>query len=183
MSYEECQELKNIKYKTMLLSGNKKNISSITNEVSNLDLMLDNESKQNKKESWNKLDKSVKMTKVNEYIDTLVEKHNLSLDEQNNLKDYLSSSLDKKSLHKNKDVVYIKETGKLESIPILQFNNVTRKFSLKKQQQQIQTSRSLGPTRKINRAKVNNSVPIIDTPKLTKSVKTLKSPKSSSSVK
>ena len=179
MSYEECQELKNIKYKTMLLSGNKKNISSITNEVSNLDLMLDNESKQNKKESWNKLDKSAKMTKINDYIDTLAEKHSLSLDEQSNLKDYLSSSLDKKSLHKNKDVVYSKETGKLENIPILHFNNNTRKFSLKKQQQQVQSSRSLGPTRKISRAKVVNPVPTIDTPKLSKSIKTLKSPRSS----
>ena len=66
MSYEECQELKNIKYKTMLLSGNnKKMIESVTNDISNLDLLLDKENKLNKKESWNKLDKSVKLEKIN----------------------------------------------------------------------------------------------------------------------
>ena len=64
MSYEECQELKNIKYKTMLLSGhNKKMIETVTNDISNLDLLLDKEIKQNKQETWNKLDKSIKMEK------------------------------------------------------------------------------------------------------------------------
>ena len=65
---DECQELKNLKYKTMLMSGNKKNLSSIINDVANLDLLLDEESEQNKKESWNKLDKSIKMNKINDYI-------------------------------------------------------------------------------------------------------------------
>ena len=154
MSYEECQELKNIKYKTMLLSGNnQKLVTSVTNDISNLDLLLDKESKQNKKEAWNKLDKSVKMDKINSYIDTLTTKHKLTDNEKLSLKDYLSSTLDKKSLHRNKDVIYIKESGTLENIPILHFNNTTRKFSLKKTAQHVSTTKSLGPTKKINRGK------------------------------
>ena len=41
----ECQELKNIKYKTMLLNGNQKKLNSVINNISNLDILLDNETK------------------------------------------------------------------------------------------------------------------------------------------
>ncbi len=145
MSKDECQELKNIKYKTMLLGGNKKLLSSVINDVSNLDILLDEESEQNKKEAWNKLDKSIKMNKINDYIKVLTTKHKLTAAEIKILRDFLSTNLDKKNLQRNKDVEYIKETGKLENIPNLHFNNSTRKFSLKRLQQ---SSVKLGPTRK-----------------------------------
>ena len=48
----------------MLLNGNQKKLSSVINNISNLDILLDNENKKNKEESWNKLDKSVKMEKI-----------------------------------------------------------------------------------------------------------------------
>ena len=155
MPGNECQELKNLKYKTMLLNGNnKKLVSSITNDISNIDIFLENESKLNKKEAWNKLDKSVKMDKINEYIETLTKKHKLTISEITNLKTYLSLSLDKKSLYKNKDVIYTKESGKLENIPTLHFNNTTRKFTLKRLQQHVSTAKCLGPKRK-NKSKTN----------------------------
>ena len=146
MSKDECQELKNIKYKTMLLSGNKKVLSSVIKDISNLDIILDEESEKNKKEAWNKLDKSIKMNKINEYIKTLTSKYKLTNPEIKNLRDFLSANLDKRNLLKNKDVIYAKEVGKLENIPNLHFNNTARKFSLKKQQQQSNVR--LGPTRK-----------------------------------
>ena len=46
---EECIELKNIKYKTMLLNGNRKSLNSVINEASNLESLLDEESESNKK--------------------------------------------------------------------------------------------------------------------------------------
>ena len=172
----ECQELQNIKYKTMLLSGNKKSFVSIPDDISNLDVLLDNECKLNKEESWNKLDKSIKMNKINDYIEALAIKHTLTDIEKENLKVYLSTNLDKKNLYKNKDVNYIKESGKLENIPTLHFNNTTRKFSLKKQQHS--TTKSLGPTRKVNRSKANTSNLEAQIPaKLPKSVKSPKSVK------
>lgn len=145
MSKDECQELKNIKYKTMLLSGNKKLLSSVINDISNLDIILDEENEHNKKESWNKLDKSMKMNKINEYIKTLVSKYDLNTIEIKILREFLSVTLDKKNLQRNRDVIYIKDTGKLENIPTLHFNNTTRKFLLKKLQQ---NTIKLGPTRK-----------------------------------
>ncbi len=147
MPTEECQELKNIKYKTMLLNGNKKVLSSVIKDISNLDLLLDEETEQSKKESWNKLDKSAKMSKINDYIKKLSVQHKLSSQEIKGLKEYLSINLDKKNLQKNKDVSYVKELGILEGIPNLQFNNSTRKFTLKRLMQQS-ALKSLGPTRK-----------------------------------
>jgi len=149
MASEECRELKNLKYKTMLLSGNKKSFSSVIKDVENLDFLLDEETEQNKKETWNKLDKSIKMNKINEFIKCLTETHTLSEDEIIKLRDFFSINLDKKNLYKNKDVVYKKDTGILESIPNLHFNISTRKFSLKKIQVNGSTSKALGPTRKI----------------------------------
>ena len=52
-SYEECQELKNIKYKTMLKSSNNNKllVSSLTKDFSKANLLLDNECSNNKKDS------------------------------------------------------------------------------------------------------------------------------------
>ena len=38
---EECQELKNIKYKTMLLNGNPNNSTKSSDNISNLDKFLE----------------------------------------------------------------------------------------------------------------------------------------------
>jgi len=160
MSTEECQELKNIKYKTMLINGNKKALSSVINDVSNLDLLLDEETEHSKKESWNKLDKSAKMIKINEYIKKLTVQHKLSGTEIKALKEYLSTNLDKKNLQKNKDVAYIKESGILEGIPNLLFNNSTRKFTLKRQVQQS-ALKSLGPTKTKKTRPGSGKTPII----------------------
>ena len=65
----------------MLLNGNKKNLSTVINDISNIDLLLDQENEQNKKETWNKLDKSIKMNKISEYIKILKKKHELSSEE------------------------------------------------------------------------------------------------------
>lgn len=151
MSNDECYQLKSINYKSMLLkeNQNKKTINSIITQMENIDILLDSECINSKKETWNKLDKTIKMEKINTYIDyILTDKHNLSDLEKSVLKKYISDLLDKKNLIKNKDVIYKKDTGKLESIPNLYFNTNTRKFSLKKTSQHISTSKSLGPTKK-----------------------------------
>ena len=157
-SYEECQELKNIKYKTMLQNNKSKIlINTLTNDLSNINLLLDKECLNNKKESWNKLDKSIKMNKITKYIDNLSEYYTLTNDEKKILKDYLSTQIDRKKLLKNKEVIYSKEKGVINSIPSLIFNNTTRKFSLKKNNQHISTVKSLGPTKK-KKSKSNKTI-------------------------
>ena len=72
MASEECRELKNLKYKTMLLSGNKKSFSSVIKDVENLDFLLDEETEQNKKETWNKLDKLILISRWELYTSKII---------------------------------------------------------------------------------------------------------------
>ena len=155
----DCLELKNIKYKSMLQKGNTNIlVNTITDDISNIDLLLNNELNENIKESWNKLDKTVKLKKFNEYIKILVKKYNLIENEEKLLKDLLYTNLEKKNLLKNKDVIYKKDSGILENIPNLLFNNNNRKFTLKKNNSHISTAKSLGPTKKNKNVKKKDSL-------------------------
>jgi len=153
MANEECQELKNIKYKNMLLSGNNIiNTPTVNSKQANIDMFLDKESKLNKSEPWNKLNKTAKITQLNEYVDLISTEHKLSQDEINNLKGYLTEGLDKKKLQHVKDVQYDKATNKIKLIPCLHFNPITRKFTIKRQEKRVSTLKSLGtgkPKKKI----------------------------------
>jgi hypothetical protein len=148
MEIEECQELKNIKYKSMLLSGvnSDKATILINANASRIDSFLEKESKQNKNEPWNKLDKTAKIKQLNDYADMLVtnDQHSLNSDEIGFLKNYLIVSLDKKKLQCVKDVQYDKNLGKIKTIPCLHFNPVTRKFTLKRSEKRVSTTKSLG---------------------------------------
>jgi hypothetical protein len=146
MADEECQELKNIKYKNMLLSGNLNtiNTTTINTKQSNIDMFLDKESQLNKSEPWNKLNKTAKITQLNEYVDLISNEHKLSIAEITTLKGYLTESLDKKKLQHVKDVQYDKVTNKIKLIPCLHFNPVTRKFTIKRQEKRVSTLKSLG---------------------------------------
>ena len=64
----ECQELKNIKYKSMLLSSDSQN----TTDMGGIEKMLETESKINKQEPWNKLDKTLKIKKINAFVENIV---------------------------------------------------------------------------------------------------------------
>lgn len=145
MSKNECQELKNIKYKTMLLSNNLDLNPNVKDDINNIDIFLEKESIFNKSEPWNKLDKTVKIKKINEYVNTLTKEHKLNLTEIKNIKKQLMDALDKKQLMKVKDIQYDKEIGIIKNIPNLHFNSTTRKFTLKKSEKHISTSKSLPP--------------------------------------
>ena len=127
---EECLELKNINYKTMLLTGVQQPVQrkqNISENIANIDLFLDKESKMNKNEPWNKLDKTDKIKQLSLYVDSISESHALTQEESDSLKTYLTLSLDKKKLQCVKDVQYDKVTGKIKTISILSYNPVTRK--------------------------------------------------------
>lgn len=156
---DDCLELKNIQYKTMLLSGKEGLVSPLTKSVENIDKFLDNEIKLNKKEPWNKLDRSQKIEKLNNYIDLLKKNHSLTNQEIINLKKYFVNCLDRKSLNKVKDVEYEKEDGIIVNIPLLKFNDNTRKFTLKKCDKHVSASKSLAPKNK-KKTKVKKDSPI-----------------------
>ena len=138
---EECQELKNIKYKSMLLNGLDNKVASNT-RTANVNLFLDQERSLNKMEPWNKLDKTVKIKQLHDYVELIALEHALDADASLHLKNYLAASLDRKKLQCVKDVQY--DNGKIKLIPSLQFNPLTRKFTLKRSDKRSSTLKSLG---------------------------------------
>jgi len=147
---EECRQLKNIKFKNMFLNG--ANDSQVTKTVhskkANIDLFLEKESKLNKSESWNKLDKTAKIKQLSEYVDTIAPTFSLNEVEIQDFRSYLIESLDKKKLQHVKDVQYDNQTGKISTIPSLHFNTTSRKFTFKRSEKRVSTSKSLGNGKK-----------------------------------
>lgn len=158
---KECKELKTIKYKTMLLSGNPDINPSIKDNLSKIDMILEKENNMNKSEPWSKLDKTVKLNKLNHYIDLLTKEHKLNSTEIKLIKKELHNALDKKQLQKVKDVIYDKETGTINNIPNLYFNKTTRKFTMKRSEKQVSTSKSLGPKKKSTKKNIKDKIDII----------------------
>jgi hypothetical protein len=154
---DECNELKNITYKNRMIKKNKYDASfDISNKsqdshanLLNINMFLEKEKKINKGEPWNKLDKTEKIQQFNNYIDTIVQStHSLTENEMSDLKSYLYTCLDRKKLLCVKDVQYDKIVGKIKLIPCLHFNQVTRKFTLKRSDKRVSTSKSLGQGQK-----------------------------------
>jgi len=146
---EECVELKNINYKTMLLKG-----ASIKNTLSNhnlsgLDTFLENEKNNNKFEPWCKLNKTIKIQKLIEFANLYKERNNLDESEKELLISFFKDSLERKKLQRVKDVIYDKENGIINEVPLLVFTKSNKKFTLKRQDKRVSTLKSL-PQKKIN---------------------------------
>ena len=150
---DECHELKNIAYKTMLLNGNNINPSINTLDDTIINNFLENESQANKIEIWIKLDKTQKIKKLYNYCDDILKnKYNLSNNEINDIKKYLIKCIDRKNLLKCKEVSYCNIDKTIKNIPNLYFNDETRNFILKKDDKHVSTVKSL-PSDKRNKPK------------------------------
>ena len=93
---EECIELKNIKYKTMLLSGNVPKETTISDNMSNLDKFLENDKINNNSLNelpWSKLDKTIKTVKILQYTEKYTLENLLSSSEKQGLIIFLKDSL------------------------------------------------------------------------------------------
>jgi len=140
---EECLELKNIKYKTMLLNGNPIHETKSSNDISNLDKFLEDEKNNNSNEPWCKLNKTVKTKKILEYVEIYKKEKNLEKDEEDILITFLKECLDKKKLQRVKDVIYDKVNGTIKEIPALSYTKINKHFTLKNIDKRISTLKSL----------------------------------------
>ncbi len=140
---EECIELKNIKYKTMLLSGNVIHEIKSSNDLSNLDKFLEDNKTKNQSEPWSKLDKTIKTKKLIIFAENYSKDKNYETDETNMLISFLKDCLDRKRLQRVKDVDYDKTSGEIKDIPALHFNKATKHFTLKNIDKRISTLKSL----------------------------------------
>lgn len=141
----ECQELKTIKYKTMLLNGAPLKETKTTNNLSNLDKYLENEKNNNMAEPWCKLYKTIKMKKLQDFVEVYGSKNDLDEEEKNLMLAFLKDCIDRKKLQKVKDVVYDKEEGIIKDIPSLCFMKANKHFTLKNMDKRVSTLKSLAP--------------------------------------
>ena len=160
----ECQELKNIKYKTMLLNGAPLQETKSSNNLSNLDKFLENEKNNNINEPWCKLNKTIKTKKLQEYVELYKSQNNLSDEESNLLIVFLKDCIDRKKLQRVKDVLYDKENGTIKEIPALHYIKASKHFTLKNIDKRVSTLKSLAPKksgqgtiRKKEKQKINDS--------------------------
>jgi hypothetical protein len=138
----ECTELKNIKYKTMLMNGNiiAENKSSI--DLCNLEKFLE-DNKSSTSEQWSKLDKTLKTQKILVYAEKYTKAHNLTPEENVKLILFLKDCLDKKKINRVKDVNYNKVTGEIIDIPVLL--KLNDRFTLKNNDKRVSTIKCLMP--------------------------------------
>lgn len=152
---EECIELKNIEYQTMLLN---KNNGSSTSELrpkhkTNLTLkdvneILDSE-KHEVKLSWSRLTKTNKLKKIAQYIETLKEKYDLEQQDIKDIKIYVKKCFDRKMLSRAKQIIYDKNKGIITDIPSLiilsKDNNMKnrKRFTLKLNETKTSTLKNL----------------------------------------
>lgn len=150
----DCLELRNIEYQTMLLNSNNNksyvNISSKkeTNNIEKIEEFLEKETLNNKSlnKPWSKLDKLQKINKLYEYAIHLISEEKLTENELIELKKYLKLCLERKRLNRVKDVNYDKEKGIITSLPGLQYKKSTRNFTLKTvDQKKSGTLKNLAP--------------------------------------
>jgi hypothetical protein len=115
---------------------------------SQLDSLLETEKQQNKSDTWNKLDKTVKIQKLHIFAEKYGKDNTLPVKDIKTLKHFFSEALNKNKLQKTKDVVYDKEKGVIQSIPALFFNVGNRAFTLKNLDvKRVSTLKSLTPKR------------------------------------
>jgi len=159
---DECIELKNIKYKTMLLNGKQIAETKSSNSISNLDKFLENEKHNNSNEPWCKMSKADKIRKLNDYAELYKSKFNLEEEEYNNLTHFFKDSIDRKKLHRVKDVLYDKNTGIIKDIPGLSYVKTSKHFTLKNVDKRVSTLKSL-PVKRSHVTTIKNKSTILDT--------------------
>lgn len=147
---DECLELKNIKYKTMLMNNIQ---SSKEPDVTNIESFLEKEKSINKKQHWSKLSKLSKKNKILDYCEEYSSKQNLTDNQKQELKDFLIKALERKKLQRVKDVIYDLETQTIINIPTLTLNKQTNKYTLKNLDKKVSTLKSLAPRKNKNKNK------------------------------
>jgi len=154
---EECVELKNIKYQTMLINNNNNSQNIVKGKIENIDNFLAMENQHNQKQPWCKLGDGTKIKKIFEYINEYSSKNKLTEEDKKRLKVYLKKCMERKKLQRVKDVQYNIITQKIMNIPGLIFHKEKNKFTLKNIDKKGSTLKSLAPKKRKKRKKKRES--------------------------
>ena len=115
--------------------------------MNEINFLLEQDMTLNKKHHWNKLDKTIKLKKLNEYSLLFCRKNNIT-DEVilGKLKDFLKMKLNQRQFNTNKDVNYDINKSQIINIPNLVYEN--GKFLLQRNESRHSTIKCLTPTKK-----------------------------------
>jgi hypothetical protein len=126
----QCKDLKALNYINMIKKG--KNMVNSNQDLTNLnklELFLNNDIEQNKKQKWSKITKTYKIKKIKKYIERFKEDNNLTHEESCVHKKMIMLLLDKKRLSKINEIKYDEVDGNIVSIQHLLFDPETREFT------------------------------------------------------
>ena len=112
-----------------------------------IDQILDNENCHNKTEAWNKLNKTLKISKLHAFSDKFGAENKYTPVEIVHLKRFFTEALEKKKLQKTKEVMYDKVTQEVKDVPGLFFNQTSHSFTIRADTKRISTLKSLTPKR------------------------------------
>ena len=126
----ECKELNALNYRTMIHTGSILNSKTIETTEESLANFLNEDMDKNKKGLWSKLTKTSKINKIKKYIKDISETYSLNEEEVSQTTNFLIKIIERKKLSKNNELNYNQDSGNIESIPGLTFNQLTRSFSL-----------------------------------------------------
>jgi hypothetical protein len=149
----ECNELKTLKYKSMILNGVPWPETKSSSNLNDLDKFLENEKQHNSTEPWSKLDKTAKLKKLTAFAENYKTTNELTDEEYDKLIMFFRDCLDKKKLTRVKDVIYNKDSSEIKDIPGLLFNKLSNNFTLKSVDKRVNTLKGLAPKKKQGTAK------------------------------
>ena len=102
-----------------------------TNTYDTIQKFLDAEKINNKFDTWNKLTKSLKHKKIQDYVGKYSEINGLMSDETDLLLTFLINKINTGQLSNSKEVSYNKTDGVIKEIPGISFNRHTKHITLK----------------------------------------------------
>ena len=129
-------------------SQSQSNDSLLAHNALHIDSILENEKEKNKTDAWNKLDKTIKIEKLQIFANKHSKEQGYDVEITQALILFFSDCLDKNKLLKKKDLIYDKDTYEIISIPSLFFNSINQNFILKNiDSKRVSILQSLTPKR------------------------------------
>ena len=132
---DECREYNSLKYRTMILTGSPLDVKPESSEEF-IHTFLSNDIENNRKGVWNKLSRTEKHRRINDFVDqNLTPLYSLDTGEKTMALKFCIMLLDSRKLSKTNDITYNKEERIIERISGLVFNPITRKFMINLEKQ------------------------------------------------
>ena len=130
---DDCHELKNIKYQTMLLNSNMNIVPKKEESDINMESFMEQDKLKKKKKTWSKLDNGHKLNRIKQYGMVVKEEYNLSDNDTKKLQKLLINACNDNKLNKSADIMYNVDEGSIIKIKILEIVEKDGKniFSLK----------------------------------------------------